>query len=1397
MAIPTGSTKGNVSTAATVHVMTLPASVQNDVTFLQFHAYSTATVSSIVGNNSGTWVLVDNTIQGITNHFVYRCVQGATPDTSVTVTFSATERSSWGALNVRSADTTTPVDVSVVNNGNTASPTWNSVTPTATNSLILLFGSGGLYQIAPPEGMQIEYNMENAQVTSCMCASTYHYAASATGNYVGYTRAKGPSGTYHSVMLTVAVKDDTNAQIKPHHDLATAAFTYLYLFGEGSGSLSDNVLYDPTDAANENISSLSNGSYTNSSASAHPQASDRVDALEYGVTSKGFTTGSASDYDKILLSGYGITQTFGSVDNYDLSGKIISVSMKCSTPRLHGSSDIGACFGLSDKTNARFWQMNSLDTVPAIFTGLFPNLIDVDDTNFEMDSVGIFNSASVGNVIVGYEPTASFNYQEVGPALIVETLAIQGGTSSYPASFATCYDIVKIGLVNTILSQGGLANNQFLVGHNTQCGGTEAVYWDSTNQSIEWPSAYDADAKKINFKIAAGKLTHTVKPASGSTVIYDSTTLNFGNYHNFVLNSSSVAISSDGLNVLNADVTLTAHNGALSGISFIGCKEISSNGVDLSGGNTIANCVDTTAITVTSLAEFQDLHNCTFTGNNRAITITGDQSGSWADPRLTVDNNTYDIEYTGATDFSIQSVTPLTVNNTGAGTLTIVTPVTTYTINSSEPSSLIQLFTTGTQTLLDSTTGSSLAYQYSGTVVVDFVVQKAGFLPQRFTGVTLTDSSVSIELQSDPVYDSGHGLTYTTDFSYNRSTKELTLSTRQEGRDFYSALVDAFITQTSLRNTAFDFQAVGPDSVFFLEDAEIIDSSSLDNWKGAGIRYLSSADVVTAEWSSVKSSGAIPGGGLGEYQQQDGAGTTDLRATGAVDQIIQIYGDASHGNFDYRSHLVIKYQINGYREVRADVLALAGVSALEPFEYSIAMEPVAISAATGDPAKTITITDHGASPVTWNSKSFSITVQYSGADTGEDILREINYNLSLDTTYQGKDPFNWPEMIIETGSAYETARGTTEGGTGLTLKGVRVVNGSGDPHPDFTRFQADDGTYYTVPVSANGAISSIVSGSRVRIYNETTATETYNDVPGTSYAVSYTDGTTYSDGDVIKIYITQTSGTTAKLPFTTTVVASSTGWNALADQQDDEVYNQYGLNGSSITKFSADYVNDEVDLVVSSDFNGNELYAWWAYNLTTSQGIADFFGGITAQDVANLLINNSIVNIYLDNTTTSNVKQNDNIRIYRADGAYPVKNPTTGGGGIDVVWRDRVYIAETGVSGLTAAESTQLAEISSVNTKIGTPVASVSADIAALNDFDPANDIVARVTLVDTTTANTDMRGTDGANTTAPDNAGIAAVKAKTDQLTFTKANELDANIQSVNDVTVNGTGTEGNEWGP
>lgn len=104
-----------------------------------------------------------------------------------------------------------------------------------------------------------------------------------------------------------------------------------------------------------------------------------------------------------------------------------------------------------------------------------------------------------------------------------------------------------------------------------------------------------------------------------------------------------------------------------------------------------------------------------------------------------------------------------------------------------------------------------------------------------------------------------------------------------------------------------------------------------------------------------------------------------------------------------------------------------------------------------------------------------------------------------------------------------------------------------------------------------------------------------------------------------------------------------------------------------------------------------------------------------------------------------------------------------------------------------------------------------AASIAALNDFDPASDTVANVTLVDTVTTNTDMVGTNNAalasslsitnssvNTiktvtnNLPDSGALSslataselatvdtvvdAIKAKTDQFAFTISNQVDAN---------------------
>ena len=86
------------------------------------------------------------------------------------------------------------------------------------------------------------------------------------------------------------------------------------------------------------------------------------------------------------------------------------------------------------------------------------------------------------------------------------------------------------------------------------------------------------------------------------------------------------------------------------------------------------------------------------------------------------------------------------------------------------------------------------------------------------------------------------------------------------------------------------------------------------------------------------------------------------------------------------------------------------------------------------------------------------------------------------------------------------------------------------------------------------------------------------------------------------------------------------------------------------------------------------------------------------------------------------------------------------------------------------------------------------AAVAALNDFDPAADAVANVTLVATTTTNSDMRGTDGANTTTPPTVGAVADAVLDEAMAgHTTADSLGLFLNDQYDLAVTGitTGVE------
>ncbi len=1061
-------------------------------------------------------------------------------------------------------------------------------------------------------------------------------------------------------------------------------------------------------------------------------------------------------------------------------------------------SSVGVILGLKSGTTTRayrFWHVSGFDSSPNI-KSLHAVVIDPADTNYTFGSdVGTFDITDITGIFFGYNRDNTGSTQSQLGAYIASELGTATlilGSSGRPCMIESFQDIVQTHGLETVINQGGLSAKQWQSLQKLKVGnGTDVVYFEDSGVSLEFPEIRNEADKKGSINVDEGYFGIEFEGVLGDTIKLTDSTITGVSTWNFDISSGSTSAATwdfAGLILNNANVTLRdIFATAASALTFRNCPTFTGNSADLSGG-----CLfDNTRPTITSEADFQNYYNCEFKNRDgageSAILITGNQSGTWSDPNLTVSNNTYDIEYSGTTNFTIESATTLTVNNSSSGVLTIDTPTVQLTVNSSEASSDIKIFDTGTQTIEASATGTTVNTTAAGTY--DITVQKSGFLPQRQVGVVLGASSVTVDitLVPDEVYVSSHGLTFTTDYSYDANTRIMTIVANQEGRDLYSALIDDFITQTSLRNCPFPLAAVGPDRIdfnavgYYNSAATVgatIDSGDIQFWKGAGMEWEhDTTGNPTKKFYSVISSNTLQAGSVVGYtQENNGTPSEATLVSNKVNQVIQFFEDTNGDgtpDYNYTGHLLFKGFQAGYYQARWDVINDSGVTTLEPYEYGISLLQDPIAGATGNQSITITtLTDHTSSPKNVSGFLFDYELVDPGTNSAENLLSQYNYDVftAVDTAitttlYTSYTAFDLPDLIVEAGANYETERGYFEGDGAVTdLSGVYVSRATAD-HPDISRFESNDGTYYAPATVAQISAPNLTVG-RIQICNETArvlgawaATTAYsvgdrvlrttgtgtdlgdgvfmvcttagtsggseppwdvaadgnttndgtavwtvrpiefdNSVTSGAYSNSWTNGEHFTSGDTIRMRWVDADEEEILATNVATVSGTSTFLNTPVD---DDVYDAYGITGSSVTEYSADVPNIQVDVTDPDNvFYLDRFYAWWKYNLTTEAGIRNFFGGITAIDTSNLLINNSIVDIFFDNTKATSARQGDQIVIRRADGAYPQVTVTSGGGGLGFYYQGIGYSTSSG-SGLDTTERNKL---------------------LGLRDFDPESD---------------------------------------------------------------------------
>ena len=279
---------------------------------------------------------------------------------------------------------------------------------------------------------------------------------------------------------------------------------------------------------------------------------------------------------------------------------------------------------------------------------------------------------------------------------------------------------------------------------------------------------------------------------------------------------------------------------------------------------------------------------------------------------------------------------------------------------------------------------------------------------------------------------------------------------------------------------------------------------------------------------------------------------------------------------------------------------------------------------------------------------------------------------------------NATKLVTETSGSYEIIGGTISIVENVSGGNVTILISNGAPTPT----TIGTGIILTFPPK-NISITGLDAGSRLSVYNQSSATQVYNQViSGTSYISQYDEGVGYSIGDVLELKVAKID----KLEFTTSVVVTDTGWSALIAQEDNAVYNTYGKDGSTVTGISWDSGNMQFDFNdADNNIDGADIGAWYYYFITTQVGIAEAFGALVWSQVNKITNATNKVAITFDNIKSSPLQIN-NCWIDRDDGVSIISLTSNS----IQINPPAVFNTETDTSGLTPSESSTLSKVDTI-----------------------------------------------------------------------------------------------------
>lgn len=1245
MAYIVNTTQTAGTTSGATYTVTLGAHATNDLLLCCLVNDQTSTnITAPAG-----WAMIGTQAASITKHaWAYKI---AASGSETNPQFSGGSAAWFGVcLVVRDADASTPFGSLVSGTdyirsdwttGTTHASNEDATLTTAANGCLLLYSWG------------INGNLNYARCKSSDLVSASLQCNAACCQIVGYTQQEA-SGVAPAVTAYLNASDTGQGWVLAIRNKTNGAYQPVV-----SGTINDFAWYgswtahfpNPTWQAPDQFAASINGITCTSTA---PTVSNNN---SFTSTPWGLSTGLANAESTSGLWAGG-THTITSTD---MSGKVFSVQYGVNgNSTFAGFGAEGILVGFSDGTNWVVYRVNwpafgfTASTQYAAFIALG------EATAYA--SSGSINWGAVTRVGYFYHRAgstgASIAYY-IKNAKLITNYSLSGGGSSRPSNL---YDFYQGANSWGELNQSNLQGSAQILGKaSLQIGdGTKTTYFDASASAYEYPVAWSQTTAAIwqmEHNASANSIDLSIKASANDTINYAAAVAVTDVQQNLTIDSSSdtgATYSFAGTSFVGWNPTWkTGVN--VSSATFKECGEIDAKGSDWTDctiskttstdaaiafsedGGSMTRC--TIDVTGTSAAYHLELGTAVTAITLTDVTFTGTPTTDKVHVRKTT--GTVTITTSGTTVLAAGDVT-----SEGA-TVSIVAPTLERGIAFSglQTGTSIQVFTSGTQTKLygdNSTAGSTFSFDdaTAGSITVDYTIQKAGYLPQRVTGQVLTGAvggqlEVTVTQIPDRAYVASSGLTYGTTAvvtvgtnpTTNPGTKTFQLTTASTGQNWYSFWIEQWIdkgnaTGEDLANVAFPLQANGPNSFTLTNGWEFSDgATSIAFLSRDGLRYLNASSVRTAQWAAILTAG-VPSGARVRYQQSDAGTTVDaVVSSGNMDELIQIYGDATHGNFDKTGYLVLKVQEMGYDQAEANVYSTYGT--LEDQLYVVGLAPSANGVATGNPSLTTAPTISQGTYVE-GGKTFSVKiVDGATANTGTGIMRWLRYNFETGGAFQGEDAFNWHDLVRTNGSKFKTVNGIVYG-TAAT-KGVIVYQNNGTSlHPDFDLFTADDGSTYAPAPSATISLSGLTSGSRVQLYDTANSVELYNNTVG---ATTLTYSETYSVDRTIRLRVSYVSGTSAKNFIEAsigTITSGSPDISYIVSQTNDTTYNANAIDGPAIYATSGITFTDAATDLVNCNIAGGSvtyptIYACFVYWNFTSTGIANDFTYIDAPDTANYL----------------------------------------------------------------------------------------------------------------------------------------------------------------------------------